>query len=545
MVTVPCGRLGFWTMLCTALVCCALARTVGVGGSTAADNRKGWAEMRREKLQVSRTVPASEGPFLVPVLRYGPNNQLLQFIHSMAIARYTGSAIIPPEFGGHFLERTAGARRRGHSLEEIVDVEVLLAGVRLLSTGRLPSASAADNATSKVGAPPNTTADSGLNNRSSTFLAVAPAGYDAAATRWLFPTETSQSAFLNDQAERIRKYDAPNLFTYGLWSAQSALDLSPAGAATCSVVGPFRGLQTRTDVLTRMDEYSAEIGKVHANHGVALMPMTLGQSPFGGLAIESPASFYQAFIKNNLWARVNLEMMNYYAPPERIRKLAAQASRSEVLDAGKYIAVHVRVSDDCDPALDLLHKCFVPGGNPADEVQLWEALARHALESNATKIFIAIPAKMKAIFLPELWPETAVTSDDLSEATGLSNWDLSIFEQAVASNSKAFVYTGRSRQGKKVTSLLTGKQRHKVSGETEAKHQLPPNTSTWAIVVLLVRMTLQHRNRRDSLAADITLERLLDSMHGGGGDSRADQGLAGTAVPGAALPTIAVVSEGG
>ena len=262
--------------------------------------------MRREKLQVSRTLPASDGPFLVPILRYGPNNQLLQFFHSITIARYTGCAIIPPEFGGHLLEKTAGARKRGHSLEEIVDVEMLLSGVRLLSTGSLATVGRANNATAMVGAHQTSDggAEGGGDNRSelNKFLAVAPADYNSAATRWLFPTESSQTTFLKDQHERMAKYNEPNLFTYGLWSTQGSLDLSPANVTTCSVVGSFRGLQTRNDVLERMKEYSAVITKVHGKHGVALMPLSLGQSPFGGLAIESPATFYKEFVKNNLWA---------------------------------------------------------------------------------------------------------------------------------------------------------------------------------------------------------------------------------------------------
>ena len=526
------ARTPVWTLvwgIFTAMSC------LGNSSGGVPDNRRGWAEMRREKLRISRTVPASDGPFLFPLLRYGPNNQLLQFFHSVAIARYTGATVIAPEFGGHLLERTAGARKYGHSLEEMLDVDILLSGVRLASTGKsIPrsrdnafgaakTAAAPRNASSIGDAPPTAAAEVQPSNSSSStsstptkHLAVAPEGYVSAANKWLFPSDVAQAKFLKDQSKRIAKFADSSLFTYGLWSAHRALDLSPADEASCSVLGSFRDLRTRNDVLVAIEKYSTAISRIHANHGVALMEMTLGQSPFGGLAIDSADSFYKEFVKNNLWARLNLEMINYYSPPPKIRELAEHAAGSALLGIGRYIAVHIRVSDDCNPSVDVLHQCFSPGGVQIEEHQMWDVLAEHALSCNATKLFVAFPAAMRPLFRSTLWPDNAVTSVDLPEARRLSNWDLSIFEQAVSSNAKGFVYTGRSRQGKKVTSLSTGKQHHKVGGETSGRHKEPPNTSTWAMMVLLVRMTLRHRASRDSLSTDVSIESLLTHDKGVG-----------------------------
>ena len=45
------------------------------------------------------------GPFLVPVLQHGPNNQIIQFLNAVAIARYSGLTVIEPDFFAHWLER--------------------------------------------------------------------------------------------------------------------------------------------------------------------------------------------------------------------------------------------------------------------------------------------------------------------------------------------------------------------------------------------------------------------------------------------------------
>jgi hypothetical protein len=157
------------------------------------------------------------------------------------------------------------------------------------------------------------------------------------------------------------------------------------------------------------------------------------------------------------------------------------------------------------------------------------------------------------VFDNALWPTNAVTSWELPQSKGLDDFGLSIFEQTVCMHAKAFVYAGHSRLGRKVTKL-SGQQYHargtnegansvddaRLSGQGDVavnsevtttnelaagrraavqpssnfdarKIYLPPNTSTWALVVLLFRMSVSQRDARDLANLDATFEKLLNN----------------------------------
>ena len=300
------------------------------------------------------------------------------------------------------------------------------------------------------------------------------------------------------------------------------------------------------------------LGRVHARGGLVVVPLFLGMSPFGGISATTPAAV-RSFISTNVWARINFDLFRYYSPAPRMASMADDFIRRRLPQG--YIAVHLRVSDECmaclrraaakgsactskkvhrptrgrkrdqPPGLEL---CFAPAGRALDEPRFWQRLQELAAEANASHIFVASVAGIEKLASPALWPKNAVTSSP-GASGGLSSFEVSVLEQTVCMRARVFVYTASSRLGRKrilgdgsvdvghgqrgtkreqpqpqprpqpQPQPQGGKRKGKGgTGTGKVAMKLPPNTSTWAMVVMLYRIV-----QVGAAARNVAIETLL------------------------------------
>lgn len=311
----------------------------------------------------------------------------------------------------------------------------------------------------------------------------------------------------------------------GSSEASSNFDLAlPNPTNTITVPCTMARLRTKQDVVSAMTQISQILKKVAAQGGLTVVAWTLGMSPLGGIPVTS-ADMLNHYLQSNTWARINFDVFRYYSPSWRMKQ-KAEAFVHEHMPEG-FIAVHIRISDECAKCLGSTlgrkchakstyqksypaHKawgmdvCFAPGGKQFAEERFWGRLQALAARNNVSHIYVAAPHGIEMLANASLWPENAVTMSK-SMRSLVDDFDLSMVEQAICTKAHTFIYTATSRLGRKSISR-SGKvdtESHlwesnrkdngashgdKMAESTPILARLPPNTSTWAIVVLLHRL---------------------------------------------------------
>lgn len=174
----------------------------------------------------------------------------------------------------------------------------------------------------------------------------------------------------------------------------------------------------------------------------------------------------------------------------------------------------------CPKATLFLH-CFSVSGLVWDEDTFWKRVKAKADQINASHIFIASNLDPHTFASGPGWDALkprVVTTHSHPLVTELTGFEVSLLEQAVCERARLFLYTAESTIGQKI--LLpdgamafrnSGDRKPQIKGSIKSPAKLPatdmkfpPNTSTWAVIVLMRRLA-----NDGSMSANLSFEELL------------------------------------